>query len=195
MKNLPSNLGYIQRLKVHIPFSTILNEYIEKKFESIRSDLGIDILFVGEDPYFTSPCMDQKLAFQAMKTDVLDRQRLEVWTGASEVTIFGEPSINWKFRAIHDILHVFNDLDFSASSELQVNYIQQAIFSFDGLPDFERQLLNIETAGQVVYFEKFGKFPEDQRKFTVGELYKFYNMQATTRDTQFFNESKIAWNL
>jgi hypothetical protein len=194
MQNLTNNLGILQRLKNEIPFSRVLNEYIEQKFEALKKECGYKIFFVTDEPYFISN-RTQKQAFDAMVYDINYRNKLYVWTGASECTVFGEPVINWKFRAIHDSIHIKNNLDFSAQSELIVNYLQQQIFCFDGLPEFERQILNIETAGQVLYYCKNESFPENQRKFAISELYKFYNYKANFRRPELFNESVKIWEV
>ncbi len=200
MENLNKSLGVIQRLKVSIPFSDILNEYIEKKFAALVAAVPYEIKFVSEEPYFIEaevnsefPNFAVEMAFKRMQFDVEVFNQLKIWTGASDVTIFGVPEINWKFRAIHDAFHIKHSLGFSYQDELLVNYLQLQEFSFDGLPEFERQLLNIETAGQIWYFHQNGKFPEDQRKFAIGELYKTLNYEV--KSPTFFNESLKVWNL
>lgn len=43
-----------------------------------------------------------------------------VWSGASEHTIFGDPEINYAFRAWHDWCHWRRKSDFSPSGEIAV---------------------------------------------------------------------------
>ena len=161
-------LGYLTRLKKETPFSHELNGYIEKKFNQLSS--GLNVQFVENDPYFEQGASLES-ASQAMFTD-FNSGTLKIWTGASENTIFGLPEINHKFRFIHDYYHCWNNLGFTPGDELLVNYIQQQIFRKDGLSQFDCDLLNIETAGQVLYFVQNNDFPTDQRKFSIDELRK-----------------------
>ena len=193
MENLKNSLGILQRYKNTVPFSQILNDYIEKKFEALVASNKYEIFFVENEPYFINNRTSDQ-AFEAMKEDS-NKGILLIWCGASEGTIFGEASINWKFRAIHDSYHLELNLGFDSASELMVNYHQLQKASFDGLPEFERELLNIETAGQVLYFVQNGNFPADQRKFCISELYKTYNYQIKERKPEYFNESINTWNL
>lgn len=195
MNNLTNNLGIIQRYKNIVPFSVILNEYIERKFEALKKAVDYEIIFVNEEPYFTEGVTQTK-AFVKMRFDACVIKRLKIWKGASDCTIFGVPEINWKFRALHDSFHIKFDLGFSAKDELLVNYLQQQEFSFDGLPAFELQLLNIETAGQILFYEQNKAFPSDQRKFAISELYKFYNYtKRAEKRPELFNESIKLWSI
>lgn len=160
-------IAYLLRLKKDYPFSLNLNGYINLKFDELSQ--GITVQFVENDPYFTTN--DLELNAQNMFSD-FNQGLLKIWTGASENTIFGNPEINHKFRFIHDFYHCQNRLGFTAGDELLVNYIQQREFKKDGLSSFDRQLLNIETAGQILYYTLHNDFPADQREFTIGELIK-----------------------
>ena len=90
---------------------------------------------------------------------------LVVWSGASERTIFGDPCVNWAFRALHDRLHLEGGIGFSPLEEIEIGRIQAA--QFDGkLAD----LVYLETAGQAAHFLRTGRFVEDQVSWTQSEL-------------------------
>lgn len=160
-------IGRLIRLKKNYPFSESLNRYIEQKFAELSANIKVE--FTEDEPYFVTDDLD--LNAQKMFED-FTQNRLKIWTGASENTIFGLPEINHKFRFIHDYYHCQNRLGFSAGDELLVNYIQQQVFRKDGLNQFDCDLLNIETAGQILYYTLNQDFPVDQRSFTITELAK-----------------------
>lgn len=155
------------RLKAIHPFSENLNKWVEQQF----TKLPFEVVFVEGEPYADFETMQD--AFRE------NPNRLEVSTLHSEKTIFGDPQVNWKFRAIHDFLHLVHGLDFTYEAELLVNY-HQTVFALQTgrglLRDFELSLLNIETAGQIAYHRSTGEFPSDQRKFAIGELVKMYEL-------------------
>lgn len=124
---------------------------------------AIKVKFVDYEPYGS---------FEAMKADITDNNRLLISRLHSDNTIFGSELTNTAFRAVHDYLHFTLNLDFSHESELIVNYYQDNIFRNLGATRFDLDLLNIETAGQVVYHKATGDFPKDQRQFAISELQK-----------------------
>jgi hypothetical protein len=93
---------------------------------------------------------------------------LVVWSGASEGTIYGEASINWAFRAVHDALHLRTGLNFSPEQEIEMGRIQAAAIGSDIIA----KLFYIEIAGQAAHYLKTGQFVVDQIQFTLNELNK-----------------------
>lgn len=87
---------------------------------------------------------------------------LTVWSGASDNTIWGEPSLNYKFRAWHDSLHIRTGLDFSVKAELELTRL--SLSYFDGNL---AEVIRAEVGGQVEHFERFGTFPTDQVAFVI----------------------------
>lgn len=153
----PTKIARAIRLKSSIPFSDSLNTFVCNEFDK----LPFKVEFVDCEPY---------TGFDDMVKQFEESKVLKVSKLHSELTIFGDPEVNWKFRAFHDFLHIVHGLDFTFESELLVNYEQTKIAFEAGLSKFDIQLLNIETAGQIVYFKKYGEFPKDQRKFCIDEL-------------------------
>lgn len=102
--------------------------------------------------------------FDKLKDYYSKSNRLPVWKGASENTIFSRPEINWYFRAWHDLIHLENNYDFSPLGE-----INTCIEQINELPNewsYERNLLIAEVIGQVMHFEAFKAFPDNQVEFT-----------------------------
>jgi hypothetical protein len=91
--------------------------------------------------------------------------QLTVWTGASEQTIFGDPRLNWAFRALHDLEHIKHSLSFSIDHELHLARITAA--QFDGrIAD----IVYAEIGGQIEYLQANGKFPQDQYNFILNYI-------------------------
>lgn len=93
---------------------------------------------------------------------------LVVWSGASDGTIFQDPTVNWAFRAIHDTIHVQTGLRFEFEHELELGRIQASQFDSEII----QRLIYIETAGQSIHFKTHGYFPIKQAEFTTNEFLK-----------------------
>ena len=85
---------------------------------------------------------------------------LTVWAGASDNTIYGDPTVNHAFRAWHDHIHLRYGLGFTIPEEIEVAKIQASI-----LPDRLGDIILAEVAGQANYLKEHGHFPEDQKAF------------------------------
>lgn len=97
--------------------------------------------------------------------EVLSQSSLVVWNGASESTIWNDPSVNYAFRALHDALHIESRLGFNIPEEIELGRIQAS--KYDGLLS---DLVFIEVSGQADYFLKFGSFVADQYAWTLKQL-------------------------
>lgn len=94
----------------------------------------------------------------------------EVWDGASEGTIWGEPAVNYAFRAWHDAVHLKTGAAFTLAGEIAVAHAQIAeIFRLyrreKALASALAFAVAAEVIGQASYFEKNGQFPDDQIYF------------------------------
>lgn len=83
---------------------------------------------------------------------------LTVWNGASESAIYGREG-NLAFRAWHDSIHVARSLSFDAADEYRVAERQAA--QSGRLARF----VWADTAGQVAYYARWGRFPTNQREY------------------------------
>ena len=88
-----------------------------------------------------------------------------IWSGGTETAIYGDPSVNWRFRAWHDAHHAATGIGFTVEDEVQVARIQCA--------QLDSRLAAVvwqEIAGQALEFERTGKFLEDQTAWTIKQL-------------------------
>lgn len=154
------NISNFIRYKNNVPFSADLNIWIKNYVDGLLSNGTIS----GID-YFEN---DEYDSFEAIQGHYVTTNRIAIWSGASDNNIFGNNEINLLFRVWHDYIHITENLSFSPLDEIRVANIQSS-----QLPDnmqLEKNLINADITGQVLYFLKFDSFPIDQRKFTVDFL-------------------------
>lgn len=87
-----------------------------------------------------------------------------------ENTIFGNVDTNLMFRAWHDDIHIKYNLDFTLEGEIAVYNIMQA--ELHNSYYFEKLLLYADIVGQTLYFNKYNKFPDNQREFVIDFITK-----------------------
>lgn len=97
--------------------------------------------------------------------DLKSTRQLVVWSGASDYTVFADPTVNWAFRALHDALHIQSGLGFTIPEEIELGRIQASLY--DGLL---ADLVYLEVSGQAEYFARHGEFVTDQVSFTLNGL-------------------------
>ncbi len=97
--------------------------------------------------------------------DLKSTSQLVIWGGASDHTVFRDPTVNWAFRALHDALHISSGLGFTIPEEIELGRIQASLY--DGLL---ADLVYLEVAGQAEHFAKHGEFVVDQVAFTLNGL-------------------------
>lgn len=100
-------------------------------------------------------------AIRCERTGALIGERIPVWSGASERTIWSRPSANHLFRAWHDSHHILLCADFSRDGERRA--AEYALSLVHGRA--ERAILWAETEGQQEYCARWGAFPDAQRDF------------------------------
>lgn len=101
--------------------------------------------------------------------DLFNAPSLVIWSGASDKTIFGDCTVNYAFRAIHDTLHIETGLQLNVESEIELGRIQANRCT----SDLMAELTYIEVAGQALYFKEHGMFPVDQVSFTMARINKY----------------------
>lgn len=141
------------------PFSMVLN-MATQTFARRLFPLGYE-LYLGQ-PY-------------ADLTDLVESVRstgvLMVSMDHNGNTIYGEGEINEAARAWHDWVHYRYGLEFDTLGEVKAAFVQLAQLVRDyGLEYEAGALLLIEIIGQVLYKDKFGSFPADQRQFALDQL-------------------------
>jgi hypothetical protein len=118
---------------------------------------------------------DAPQTFDALTTQLRGGGRMVVWSGGSERTIFGDPAVNYAFRAWHDWCHWRGRHPFTPAGERACLRAQRrhllALYG-DG-PRTRRwiALLTAEVLGQQRHFDRHGRFPDDQRAFVAAYLH------------------------
>lgn len=99
--------------------------------------------------------------------------RITVWDGGSDETIFGDPEVNYAFRAWHDAGHLKLAAAFDRAGEAQVCAWQCAqLVAANGPAKAARwcTILQAEIIGQADYCAEHGDFPTDQFAFDLAYL-------------------------
>jgi len=140
------------------PLSQNLNNFINSWFESMPP-----LMFKFVDKNSNDFVNDAKGTLKKMVEIWKNTGTIQICTAYSEETIFGDASINHKFRAWHDFYHITKELSFDEQGEKQVCEHQK-----NDLPKsyiFERILLDIEINGQIEYLKANGNFVNNQIEF------------------------------
>lgn len=100
--------------------------------------------------------------------------RMVVWSGGSARTIFADPVVNYAFRAWHDWCHWRGRHPFTPAGE-QACFRRQcrhlrALYGRGPRTRRWIRLLAADLLGQQRYYERHGRFPEDQRAFVRAYL-------------------------
>ena len=94
-----------------------------------------------------------------------DGGRPTVWSGGSEATIFGDPEINYAFRAWHDATHYRLGAAFDYAGEQATCRAQcedvRALYGHGIMAQGFKRLLVTEIMGQLAYHMRTGEFPAD----------------------------------
>ena len=77
-------------------------------------------------------------------------------------SIYKDASINIKFRFWHDVTHLELDKGFSVSGETSVIEAHKKEALDFGLSPLAMQILEADTIGQVLYYDKFKCFVDNQ---------------------------------
>lgn len=110
--------------------------------------------------------------FKGMKAYREDFGQFLVYSGGDH-GLLGE-EYNIKFRALHDAMHYMLDLSFKFEDERKLSRLTAKEYAMVGYNVFEltqwegyciREVISAEIAGQVDYYEKHGKYVDNQTKF------------------------------
>lgn len=95
-------------------------------------------------------------------------ERLPVFDGGCEATIYPSPAVNHAFRAWHDAIHLTLCAGFDAPGELAVAREHERQARAAGLSELDVCTLFFDTWGQFRYAEMHGgAFPTDQAAFVA----------------------------
>ena len=91
----------------------------------------------------------------------------------SLMTIYGDPEVNYAFRAWHEATHIRLNAPFTRAGEARVCAAQQAdVAKLYGRREafMFAHILHCEILEQAEELERTGRFPADQRAFTLSRL-------------------------
>ncbi len=145
------------KLREEAPFSRQLNNFISQWY----AENWEHFLFTDEDDFDEN---DIQGTFDRHVQRFKETGTIKIWTGASDGTIFGEPTINHYFRAWHDYIHITEGLGYDFVGESIVCEIQKSQLPSTWI--FEKELIQSEIVGQAQYFMTNGEFLSNQRLFT-----------------------------
>ncbi len=112
---------------------------------------------------------DAPSSYEELRQLLATGNRLIVWSGTSEETIFADPSVNHAFRAWHDWCHWIVDQPFTPQGERAVSALQcrHVLVDYgDNLCTRRwRLIIEAEVVGQNEYRLRHHRFPTDQIGF------------------------------
>lgn len=151
----------LRRHKTSTPFSQSLNDFILQWYNNHSHHF----IFTETDDFDEN---DIDGTFEKHKQRFKETDMIHIWTGCSDNTIFGEPTINHYFRAWHDYIHITENYGYDFVGESIVANIQCSQLPHHLI--FERELILCEIVGQAQYFMKHNEFVKNQRNFTRNYL-------------------------
>lgn len=109
--------------------------------------------------------------FIALREEYARRNRITVFNGASDLTIYGEPAVNIAFRAWHDWCHLAGGHNFSvagetAAAEMQCNHLRFH-YGMSEKTEVLCALVKSEVIGQADYYARTKQFVKHQRPFVL----------------------------
>jgi hypothetical protein len=112
-------------------------------------------------------------SYEALLSHMQGGNKMLVWDGACEKTIFGDAATNQAFRAWHDAIHYKFRFDFSENGEFSAMLVQLAQLEYYFPTVYKaggKEIIRAEIEGQLAYQKLWGYFPTDQKAFILGYL-------------------------
>ncbi|PHP65403.1 hypothetical protein CSC94_18760 [Zhengella mangrovi] len=107
--------------------------------------------------------------YEKLKALFESGKRYVVYSGGSDRTIFGDPEVNFHFRAWHDWCHWKGAHEFTVRGEYDTFRMQHchlvAIYGDNAMTKRWRRILFADIVGQKLHEKRTGQFPEDQFSF------------------------------
>lgn len=107
--------------------------------------------------------------YEEIKALLDNGKPLIVYSGGSDHTIYADKRVNYAFRAWHDYCHWKGKVPLTMAGEVETFELQcrqlYDMFGFDGQTIRWRNMLHAEVVGQAQYFERYRRFPSNQRMF------------------------------
>lgn len=116
---------------------------------------------------------DAPETFDALAAYAREHGRIAVSSEFSDGTIFGDPEVNYAFRAWHDACHLAGGFAFTLDGEAAACAMQcaqlVALYGQERSATW-RAILRAEVNGQAEYVANWGEFPADQFRFDAAYL-------------------------
>lgn len=114
--------------------------------------------------------------YEALVARFESGMRYVVYAGGSDRSIYGDPEVNYHFRAWHDWCHWQGRHDFSLEGEFGAYRMQCGhlitLYGESEMVTRWHRILYAEVIGQKLHQRKYGCFPEDQLTFTKRFLHE-----------------------
>ena len=147
----------------------ITKKDLVKGYEQIKQ--VIDLYITRNDIVFTSSTIAPN-SFKRMKLYHNTFNQFLVYNGGDHGHLGREYNI--KFRALHDYMHISNNLSFSFRSEKLLSRITETVFANIAYNELNAthfevtvimSIIDAEIKGQIEYYQEYGKYVADQTKF------------------------------
>lgn len=113
--------------------------------------------------------------FRELKAHLDTGKRVVVAREGSEQTIFGDPEVNYAFRAWHDWCHWKGGYDFSIEGEMATCNMQiEQLYAIFGVSETTKRwsrYIIAEVIGQRRYYERYREYLSDQRAFVTAYMH------------------------
>ncbi len=124
-----------------------------QRLEEAFARIPYEVRWTNRDPY---------RSFEELRDQTRSTGVLYVWTGASDVPLW-DPLTNWKFRAVHDVVHLEENVDFSMAGEIEC--FRATVREVEGLAP----LYFSEIVLQAAVTNANKAFPEQQKLVLLDE--------------------------
>ena len=117
---------------------------------------------------------DTPSTYRQLRAHLDAGNRMVVYNGGSDGTIYADPEVNYAMRAWHDWAHYRHNNDFSVGGEAANCAVQCAQLRelYGDCPTTARwcEILRAEIIGQRLYYERHKRYVNDQRAFVEAYL-------------------------
>ena len=118
-----------------------------------------DCIARGWTYYATSEAPE---SYKALKRAAISSKCIPIADYGCDKSIYGDNKINILFRFYHDVTHLELDSGFSVSGETSVIESHLADARLFGLSPLAMRILEADTIGQVLYYDKHKAFVNNQ---------------------------------
>jgi hypothetical protein len=107
--------------------------------------------------------------YEAIASHLDSGNQMVVYSGGSENTIYEDRQVNYAFRAWHDWCHWTGKVALDMEGEVEACQMQchqlYDVFGFNAQTFRWSTIIKAEVIGQATYYERYQRFPTNQRMF------------------------------